>query len=142
MQTGDGQPQNQHNQPPPHNASNSSIDNLVKWFKSNSTHNPVKREEKQIIQGSEHYWQDHGFKLAGRENFILWQQAILQDTEYIDACDLLEQGAQETNDPIKKAGLATKNQLLETQILSMLLLNISSRYIQIRSSHPTFYGRD
>ena len=80
--------------------------------------------------------------MAGRENFILWQQAILQDTEYIDACDLLEQGAQETNDPIKKAGLATKNQLLETQILSMLLLNISSRYIQIGSSHPTFYGRD
>ena len=137
MQTGDDQPQNQHNQPPPHNASNSSINNLVKWFKSNSTHDPVEKEEKQIIQGSEHYWQDHGFKLASRENFALWQQAILQDAEYIDAHNLLEQGVQETNDPIKKAGLATKNQLLETQILSMLPLNIKQQvYIDwIQSPH-------
>ena len=82
MQTGDGQPQNQHNQPPPHNASNSSIDDLVKWFKSNSTHDPVEKEEKRIIRGSERYWPDHGFKLAGRENFTLWQQAILRDAEY------------------------------------------------------------
>ena len=124
-------------QQPPHESSNSSIADLVKWFKSNSTHDPVEKEEKWIIQGSEHYWQDHGFKLASRENFALWQQAILWDTEYIDARDLLEQGAQETNDPIKKAGLATKNQLLETQILSMLPLNIKQQVHtdQIQSPH-------
>ena len=47
MQTGDGQPQNQHNQPPPHNASNSSIDDLMRWVQSNT--NLIKNEEEQIV---------------------------------------------------------------------------------------------
>ena len=44
MQTGDGQPQNQHNQPPPpHNASNLSIDDLMRWVQSNT--NLIEKEE-------------------------------------------------------------------------------------------------
>ena len=126
-------------QQPPHESSNSSIADLVKWFKSNSTHFLVEKEESRIIRRSERYWRDHGFKLAGRENFALWQQAILRDAEYIDARDLLEHEAPENSDnnPVEAAGLATKNQLLETRILSMLPLNIQQQVYtySIRSPH-------
>ena len=117
------------NQQPSNASSDLSIADLVKWFKSNSTYDPIKKEESQIIWGLEQYWQDHGFKLAGRENFVLWQQAILQDAEYIDVCNLLEKGASESsnNNSVETAGLATKNWLLETRILSMLPLNIQQQ---------------
>lgn len=124
-------------QRPPHETSDSSIADLVKWFKSNSTHDPVEKEEKRIIRGSERYWRDHGFKLTGRENFALWQQAILRDAEYIDARDLLETGMPEhSDDPVEAAGLATKNRLLETRILSMLPLNIQQQVYTDRIQSP------
>ena len=147
MQTGDGQPQNQHNQPPPpHNASNSSIDDLMRWVQSNT--NPIEKEEERIVRTSERYWRNHGFKLTGRENFALWQKAILRDAEYIGARDLLEEGTPETNDPIQKAGLAMKNQLLENRIQNTLLLNIQQHVYTdwIQSPHTlwrrlnTIYG--
>ena len=126
------------NQQPSNASSDLSIADLVKWFKSNSTHDPVEKEESRIIRGSERYWRDHGFKLAGRENFALWQQAILRDAEYIDARDLLEKGAPESsnNDPVETAGLATKNRLLETRILSMLPLNIQQQVYTDRIQSP------
>ena len=41
------------NQQPSNASSDLSIADLVKWFKSNSTHDPVEKEELQIIQGLE-----------------------------------------------------------------------------------------
>ena len=83
------------------------MDDLMRWVQLNM--NLIEKEEEQIVQTSEHYWWNHGFKLTGRENFTLWQKAILQDAEYIDTRNLLEEGTPETNDPIQKAGLAMRN---------------------------------
>ena len=86
--------------------------------------------------------------MTGRENFALWQKAILRDAEYIGARDLLEEGTPETNDPIQKAGLAMKNQLLENRIQNTLPLNIQQHVYTdwIQSPHTlwrrlnTIYG--
>lgn len=67
VQTNNGRPQHQQNP--------SYMDDLMKWVQSNM--NLIEKEEEQIVRTSEHYWQNHAFKLTGREDFVLWQKAIL-----------------------------------------------------------------
>ena len=128
IQTSNGRPQNQQNPP--------SMDDLMRWVQSNTTHDPIEKEEERIVRTSERYWRNHGFKLTGRENFALWQKAILRDAEYISARDLLEEGTPETNDPIQKAGLAMKNRLLENRIQNTLPLNIQQQVYTDRIQSP------
>ena len=126
VQTNNSRPQHQQN--PPY------MDDLMRWVQSNT--NPIEKEEERIVRTSELYWRDHGFKLTGRENFALWQKAILRDAEYIDARNLLEEGTPETNDPIQKAGLAMRNRLLESRIQNMLPLNIQQHVYTDRIQSP------
>lgn len=107
---------------------------FMSLLQSNTNQDPLEKEENRITRLSTQHWRDHGPRLIGRENFALWQRAILIDAEYIGGREILDNeiDTPPEGDPIEKTRWEVRSRLLHTRILDMLPMNIQQ---QVQMDH-------